>query len=309
MEHTFLFKSKAMQGLIAQAELVAASDVPLFLYGETGTGKNILAQYIHEKSGRKKGLFLRVDCSELSRSLLESELFGHEKGAYTGATEMNIGYLDMVCGGSLFLDEVENLDNQIQAKILNVIEEKQFFRVGGRDIVKTDFRLMSATNVDINRHIDSGEFRKDLYYRLKGHIIQIPPLRERRDDIILLADFFLARYCQQFNRKIKLSKSALDCLVSYDWPGNIRELRLVLESTIASHQQEIIELEHLPFEIQRRGILADAIKDHWSANTLLNVYARRLLKLTANNKTKTAKILGWSVNKLKRLLKETRPFN
>lgn len=239
----------------------------------------------------------------MSRNLLESELFGHEKDAYTGATEMKIGYLDMVRGGTLFLDEVENLDNQIQAKILNVIEEMEFFRVGGRSKITTDFRLTSATNVDIIKQIDLGGFRKDLYYRLKGHVIQIPPLRERREDIILLADFFLTRYFKQFNRKVKLAKSALDCLVSYDWPENIRELRLVLESTVAIHQEEIIKLEYLPFEIQRRGILADAINEHWNANTLLRIYAQQILKLTGDNKTRTAKILGWSVNRLKRLLK------
>lgn len=302
MEHTFLFKSKTMQDLIAQAELVAASDVPIFLYGETGTGKNILAQYIHERSGRTDGPFLRVDCSELNKNLLETELFGHERGAFTGATEKKVGYFDIVCGGTMFLDEVENLDNQIQAKILNVIEEKHFLRVGGRDIVKTDFRLMSATNVDIFARISEGEFRKDLYYRLKGHIIQIPPLRERREDIVLFADFFISRYCQQFNEKTKLSKSALDCLVSYDWPGNIRELRLTLEASLAICNERCIHLEHLPFEIQRARMLSNASNGHWSANKLLDEYIKMVLRLTSNNRTKTARILGWSLNRLKRHL-------
>lgn len=304
MEHTFLFKSKAMQALLTQAESVAHSDVPLFLYGETGTGKNILAHYIHEKSGRNSGLFLIIDCSELNRNLLESELFGHEKGAYTGATEKKVGYFDMVCGGTMFLDEVENLDMQIQSKILNVIEEKQFWRVGGREKIRSDFRLMSATNIDIADRMKTGQFRKDLYYRLKGHIIRIPPLRDRPQDIILFAEHFIQQIGDRIERKIKMSKPALECLVSFDWPGNIRELRMTLESTIACNHHEVIELEHLPFELLRGAILSIGENERWNADTLLSKYARRILDLTRNNKTEAARILGWSVNRLKRTLKD-----
>lgn len=293
-----------MQQLVDETEAIAASDSSILILGETGTGKNVLAEHTHRRSGRQNGSFLHLDCAVFSRNLLESELFGHEKGAFTGATEKKAGYLDMVCGGTLFLDEIENLDQDLQTKLLSVIDTKQFWRVGGREIVTTDFRLISASNVDIPRQIQSGIMREDFYYRIKGRMLTIPPLRERREDIQVFVNFFLQETGKRYKKTLGISREALNCLVNYHWPGNIRELRMVLESVAATSHDHRINLEHLPLEIQQGALLATAEKEEWKAETLLKVYAKRVLKLTGNNKTQAARLLGWSLNTLKRHLQK-----
>lgn len=303
MQHLLLFQSQTMQQVAQQAEQLAAADVPVFLHGETGTGKNVLAERVHRRSGRN-GIFLRIDCTELSRSLLESELFGHEKGAFTGAIEQKNGYLDLVCGGTLFLDEIENLDEGLQAKLLNVLETKQFRRVGGRELVTTEFRLISATNVDIAQRIQAGKFRSDFYYRLKGYTLTIPPLRERRDDIPLLAEFFLQEFCTRYQKNLSFSPEALSNLANYDWPGNIRELRNIIEAAVLTTSGQHIEAAHLPLGVQQSALLTTAEKQRWTADQLLDAYVRRVLALAANNKTRAARMLGWSLNKLKRHLQK-----
>lgn len=293
-----------MQQLVDETEAIAASDASILIFGETGVGKNVLAEHIHRRSGRQNGSFLHLDCAVLSRNLLESELFGHEKGAFTGATEKKAGYLDMVCGGTLFLDEIENLDQDLQTKLLSVIDTKQFLRVGGREIVTTDFRLISASNVDIPRQIQSGKIREDFYYRIKGRVLTIPPLRERREDIQLFAEFFLQDFGKRYKRTLGISREALTCLKDYHWPGNIRELRMVLESVVATMHSQRINIEHLPLEVQQGALLTTAEREEWKAETLLNAYAKRVLKVTGNNKTQAAKLLGWSPNTLKRHLQK-----
>jgi two-component system response regulator HydG len=227
-------KSQAMKDLIKHAEALANSDVAVLVQGETGTGKNRMAEFIHYHSQRRNGLFLRIDCAEFNRSLIESELFGHEKGAFTGATEKKAGYLELVCGGTLFLDEIENPDHELQVKLLRVVEEKKFRRVGGREDIATDFRVISATNVDIEQLVQSGRFRKDLYFRLKGAELKIPPLRERREDIPIFIDYFLKEFGPRYGRQISISLEAMACLKAFQWTGNIRELRQVLEAMIAT---------------------------------------------------------------------------
>lgn len=304
MHHLLLFKSPTMQQLIGETEVLAASDASVLILGETGTGKNVLAEHIHRRSGRQNGSFLHLDCAVLSRNLLESELFGHEKGAFTGATEKKAGYLDMVCGGTLFLDEIENLDQDLQTTLLSVLDGKQFWRVGGREKVTTDFRLISASNVDIPRQIQSGKIREDFYYRIKGHTLTMPPLRERREDIQVFVEFFLQESGKRYQRNFGISREALTCLRNYHWPGNIRELRMVLESVVGSTPNHRINLEHLPLEIQQGALLTTAEREEWKAETLLNAYVKRILKRTGNNKTQAAKLLGWSLNTLKRHLQK-----
>lgn len=293
-----------MQQLVDETEAIAASDSSILILGETGTGKNVLAEHTHRRSSRQNGSFLHLDCAVLNRNLLESELFGHEKGAFTGATEKKAGYLDMVCGGTLFLDEIENLDQDLQTKLLSVIDTKQFWRVGGREIVTTDFRLISASNVDIPQQIQNGKMREDFYYRIKGRMLTIPPLRERREDIQVFVNFFLQETGKRYKKILGISREALNCLVNYHWPGNIRELRMVLESVAATSHDHRINLEHLPLEIQQGALLTTAEREEWKAETLLNAYVKRILKRTGNNKTQAAKLLGWSLNTLKRHLQK-----
>lgn len=303
MSHLLLSQNQTMQQLVQHAESIAASNAAVFLHGETGTGKNVLAEHIHRRSGRN-GLFLHLDCAALSRGLLESELFGHEKGAFTGAIEQKNGYLDLGCGGTLFLDEVENLDEEIQIKLLSVLDTGQFWRVGGREPVTTEFRLISATNVDIPPLIAAKKFRRDFYYRLKGYTLTLPPLRERREDIPLFAEYFLREFCTQYKKKLGFSPEALSGLTHYDWPGNIRELKMMMESLVVATADHRIEIEHLPLEVQQGAMLTTAVNQQWTAETLLNVYVERVLKLASNNKVQTAKILGWSVNTLKNHLRK-----
>jgi DNA-binding NtrC family response regulator len=298
MSHLLLFQSQTMQQLVQHAESIAASNVAIFLHGETGTGKNVIAEHIHRRSGRN-GLFLHLDCAALSRGLLESELFGHERGAFTGAIEQKNGYLDLGCGGTLFLDEVENLDKEIQVKLLSVLDTYQFRRVGGREPVATEFRLISATNVDIHQRIQSGKFRSDFYYRIKGHTLTIPPLRERREDIPLLAEFFLREFCTRYKKRLSFSPEALSGLTNYDWPGNIRELKMIMESVVVTTAGHRIEIEHLPLEVQQGALLITAEDRQWTAEDLMNAYLKRVFALTLRNLTRTAKILGWSVNTVK----------
>ncbi|MDZ7291833.1 MAG: sigma-54 dependent transcriptional regulator [candidate division KSB1 bacterium] len=299
MAQLLFFKSQTMQQLVQQIESIAASNVAIFIHGETGAGKNVMAEHVHRRSGRN-GIFLPLDCAALSRSLLESELFGHEKGAFTGAIEQKNGYLDLVRDGTLFLDEVENLDEEIQIKLLNVLDTRHFRRVGGRELVTTEFRLISATNVDIQQRIESNKFRQDFYYRIKGYTLTIPPLREHREDIPLLAEYFLQEFCTRYKKDLRCSQEALFSLTNYDWPGNIRELKMIMESVVVTTEGHRIESAHLPLEVQQRALLKTAEDRQWTADKLLDVYVQRILALTSNNKTRAAKMLGWSPNKLKR---------
>jgi transcriptional regulator with PAS, ATPase and Fis domain len=280
----------------------------VLVQGETGTGKNRMAEFIHYHSQRRNGLFLRIDCAEFNRSLIESELFGHEKGAFTGVTEKKAGYLELVCGGTLFLDEIENPDHELQVKLLRVVEEKKFRRVGGREDIATDFRVISATNVDIEQLVQSGRFRKDLYFRLKGAELKIPPLRERREDIPIFIDYFLKEFGQRYGRQISISLEAMACLQAFPWTGNIRELRQVLEAMIAiaaSTNINRIEFEHLPLGIQANFTLTWA--EHERPFTLKNwekKYIQLVLSYMKGNKHEAARILGISRNTLKKKMKE-----
>src|SRR5262249_55496793 len=207
---------------------VASQNVAVLIRGESGTGKELVARAIYHHSDRASGPFLAVNCAALTETLLESELFGHEKGSFTGASSQRVGKFEQCNGGTLFLDEVGDMSPVMQSKVLRVLQEQKFERVGGTQSIKTDVRIITATNRDLEHMVAHEKFREDLYYRLNGFTIKIPPLRERKDDILLLLDWFLARSRKELSKDVHgFSPEALDLLVNYSWPGNVRQLQSV----------------------------------------------------------------------------------
>lgn len=243
--------SDTMKELYSLIETVAQYDTTVLIYGETGTGKELVARTIHECSSRAKGIFVPVSCSSLSSSLLESELFGHVKGAFTGAIKDRRGRFEMAEGGTIFLDEIGTLALDIQVKLLRTIQEKVIERVGSSKSIPIDVRVISATNRDLSVLVAKGEFRDDLYYRLKVFQIDIPPLRERRLDIQILAEHFIEKFNKFYNRKvIGLSAAAKEELMKYFWPGNVRELQNAIEHALVLTPGKIVEPQYLPPEIR-----------------------------------------------------------
>jgi DNA-binding NtrC family response regulator len=228
---------------------VAPADTTVMIRGESGTGKELVARAIHSASPRKYFPIVTVNCGAMTESLLESELFGHERGAFTGAQYRRKGKVELADGGTLFLDEIGNIDMKTQMDLLRVIETKQFTRVGGTEIVHSDFRVICATNKDLELAVKEGTFRDDLYYRLNVFSIPLPPLRGRRGDIAKLAHFFLEKYARQMNKRVEgFSPEAMLALKAYDWPGNVRELENAIERAMVVTQGTMIEKEHLPMQ-------------------------------------------------------------
>lgn len=237
---------------------VAASSSSVILIGETGTGKELIAGTIHYNSPRAKGAFVRVNCAALPEQLLESELFGHEKGAFTGADKLRIGRFEQADGGSIFLDEIADMSLMTQAKVLRVLQEKEFERIGSNQTIKTDVRIISATNKDLKECIKIGRFREDLYYRLNVITIRLPPLRERTGDILRLADFFLRKYAGEMNKKIEgLHPLAVRLLTEYGWPGNIRELENTVERAVIMAESSLISPEELNIGDVKENVSSD----------------------------------------------------
>ncbi len=232
-EHNFeeiVGNSRALSAVLEQVRLVAATDSTVLILGETGTGKELIARAIHSSSARQERPLIKVNCTALPTGLVESELFGHEKGAYTGATERRIGRFELANGGTIFLDEVGEVPPEVQVKLLRVLQEREFERIGARDTIKVDLRVIAATNRDLNRAVAEGKFRQDLFYRLNVFPIVMPPLRARRDDLPLLVHYFVRRYASKIGRTItSIPAHTMGRLTSYDWPGNIRELENVIE--------------------------------------------------------------------------------
>jgi DNA-binding NtrC family response regulator len=244
----FLIQSDPMRRVFATIEEVAPSSAPILITGETGVGKDMVAKAIHLRSERCCGHFLAVNCGSLSETLLESELFGHERGAFTGAIKARRGRLEMADGGTLFLDEVGEISPKMQVSLLRVLEEKSFIRLGGSQPVQSDFRLISATHRDLPLLIKEGQFREDFFYRINVITIHIPPLRERLEDIPVLADHFLKRYVEETGKRLEgFTQRALGLLTSYHWPGNIRELRNVIERAVVIARGRMIGAEELTF--------------------------------------------------------------
>jgi len=246
--------SKKMQEVYRLIGKVAPTNSTVLITGESGTGKELIARAIHYNSIRKDRQFVPVDCAVLSENLLESELFGHIKGSFTGAVVTKPGLFEVADGGSLFLDEIGNISLTMQSKLLRVIQEREFTPVGGTRPKKVNIRLIAATNKDLQEKIKEGTFREDLYYRLNILPILLPPLRERPEDIPLLAQHFLKKYCQETGKNIKgISPAAMELLMSYSWPGNVRELENIVERVVIMTDEEIILPAHLPFPIQERS--------------------------------------------------------
>jgi len=248
---TIVGTSAAMRAVYEMASQVAPSDATVLVSGESGTGKELVAVEIHRLSRRSRGPLIKVNCSALPESIIESELFGHEKGAFTGAAGLRKGRFEMAHGGTLFLDEIGELSPQIQVKLLRVLQEREIERVGGSTTVKVDVRVIAATNRNLEAEIAAGRFREDLYYRLNVFPIRVPPLRERKSDIVLLADHFAEKYASKNDKPIKrISSPALDLFTSYHWPGNVRELENCIERAVILSTDMVIHSYHLPPSLQ-----------------------------------------------------------
>ena len=238
-------ESMAMRGLLGLIKKVAPTDSTVLILGESGTGKELVASSIHANSERKNETFIKLNCAAIPEELLESELFGHEKGAFTGATKFKPGKFDMANGGTLFLDEIGDMPFNLQAKVLRILQEQEFYRVGGSRTIKVDVRIIASTNKNLEKMVQEGTFREDLFYRLNVFTLHLPPLRERKEDIPLLVDYFL----QNAPKKVEISSVALQMLVAFGWPGNIRELQNTIESASVIAENGYIEPAQLPGKI------------------------------------------------------------
>ncbi len=296
-------KCQAMQGVFDLIRKVAKADVAVLLTGESGTGKELLAQAIHNLSARKDKPFLAVNCAALPDNLLESELFGHEKGAFTGAVSKRRGKFELAHQGTLFLDEIGDMSFGAQAKILRIIEEGRFEPIGSEKTIGVDNRIVAATNRDLVKEVREGRFRRDLYYRLNEFAISLPPLRERKEDIGLLIDHFIKQFNKELNKQVEgVSDVALSYLKKHNWPGNIRELRSVIRRAMILMDGGVIWLEHLPFEIRLRGEEALEVVEEETLPLEENEkrYIARILARTKWNKSRAANILKISRHRLDR---------
>jgi DNA-binding NtrC family response regulator len=253
-KHSFdniISTDERMHEVFDMVSKVLDNDITVLIHGESGTGKELIARAIHYNGKRKDNPFVVVNCASIPRELLESELFGHEKGSFTGAHQRKIGKFELAKGGTLFLDEIGEMEMSLQAKILRVIQEKEFERVGGNDVIKTDVRIISATNKDLKKAVKNNQFREDLYYRLNSFPIFVPPLRERKNDIFVLTEHFIKKANEKLNRNVKgISKRALKLFYDYDWPGNVRELENTIERCVILTDKELIDVDVLPQQIK-----------------------------------------------------------
>ncbi|HEX5043193.1 MAG TPA: sigma-54 dependent transcriptional regulator [Candidatus Polarisedimenticolaceae bacterium] len=310
--------SRSMQALFRQMELVAPTRSNVLIVGESGTGKELVANALHEHSPRRAARFLPINCAAIPAEILESELFGHEKGAFTGATARKIGKFELADKGTLFLDEIGELPLEMQVKLLRVLEQRELMRVGGSDTIRIDIRLVAATNADLEGAVERGRFRSDLYYRLKVVTLRIPPLRERRDDIPRLANHFLAQFTRENQReRMRLTAEAMRALVDARWEGNVRELRNLIESLVVLTPHDDIAVEDLPEEYRNAAAAPAAAppparplsggRPAPEGRTMEEIERQailRTLERTGGNRTQAAEQLGIGLRTLQRKLKE-----
>ena len=305
--------SAAMQPVFETIEQVAPSKATVLIDGKNGTGKELVAKAIHNLSGRPKSKLITVHCAALSPQLLESELFGHERGAFTGATEKRIGRFEQADGGTLFLDEIGEIDLSIQVKLLRALGERTIERVGGNKTISIDVRLIVATNRNIPELVAAGEFREDLFYRLNVVRITLPPLNERIEDIPLLANAFLKEFAKENNKPVKeLSSEAMRALNKHDWPGNVRELRTAIEHGVVMSNSTKITLRHLPASIRGESVVnvhtINAASEDKEQPFNLEKSETKLIMAALNhtneNRTEAAKLLGISRRTLQRKIKD-----
>ena len=298
--------SLAMQKMQQMIRKVADSKASVLITGESGVGKELVANAIHSLSGRKDNSLVKVHCAALSETLLESELFGHEKGAFTGADKMQKGRFELAHGGSIFLDEIGEINQNVQIKILRVLQEKKFERVGGEQTLEVDVRVIAATNRNLEEEVKAGRFREDLYYRLNVIHIHVPPLRERRDDIPLLISGFLEEFNKENGKNItSVENRAKAAMYEYSWPGNIRELRNCMESAVVMCSGNEITLEDLPPTVSKKsGTSCIEIPVGITLDEAEKIIVEGTLAANRNNKSKTAEILGIGRKTLHRKLDE-----
>ena len=293
-------RSRVMDDLCSAIRLVAPTRSAVLITGESGTGKELVARAIHEGSPRAGGPFVNVTCAAVPAGLLESELFGHERGAFTGAAGRRTGRFEQAHGGSLLLDEISEMDHALQPKILRVLQEREFYRVGGSTSVRVDVRVLATTNADLRDRVRQGMFREDLFYHLAAVPLTVPPLRDRRDDVLLLAAHFLARFAEENGRSgVHLTPAAGEVLVRYDWPGNIRELRNAVERSVILCSGSGLGPEHFILEPARAshgGAVGDSLRERERA------WIFRVLKETGGNRTAAARRLDVSVRTIRNKL-------
>lgn len=304
--HEFIYGSRVMEEKLELVRKIAATDSSVLILGESGVGKELFAEQIHLNSRRADGPFIRVNCAALPEHLLESELFGHVKGAFTDATSDRRGRFELANGGTIFLDEIGDMPFNLQSKLLRVLQHMVFEKVGASEPTSVDVRVLAATNKDIEQAIEDGKFRKDLYYRLNVLPCYIPPLRERIDDISVLADFFLKKFNRELKRKIKtISSEALESLVSYSWPGNVRELENVIERSVVICDDDIIKTQHL---LLVNSLNENDVYENKKLKDAVNIFKRHFIQkaLEQNgwNQTETSRTLGIQRTYLSRLIKE-----
>jgi len=302
-EQQIIARSPQMNKVMEIAEQVAGSDVTVLITGESGTGKEVLAREIHERSARNEKPFVGANCSSLPESLFESEIFGHEKGAFTGAVRRHIGRFELADEGTLFLDEVTDMPLQYQVDLLRVLQEREIHRVGGEEAIEIDVRIISATNRDLRQAVADGTFRQDLYYRLNVVPIELPPLREREGDIALLTDEFLREFNAVHGKDVRLSEKTQTLLTRHSWPGNVRELRNLLERLVVTADSDVIEPNLLPDEIrfpsQRQRFDLESAVSKAERKAILAA-----LEQVSDNRQRAAELLGVSIRTLHYKLKK-----
>jgi two-component system, NtrC family, response regulator AtoC len=288
-------RSKAMGEAVGLAERVSATDSNVLITGESGVGKDVLASFIHARSSRSNRAFVKIDCATLPGELLEAELFGYERGAFTGATEAKPGRLEAANEGTVVLDEIAHLSTDAQAKLLRVIEEREFERLGGRSTIKLNARLIALTNVDLDDAVKRRGFRSDLYYRLNVIHINVPPLREREGDLLQLVNHFISHYSSKHGRAVEsISNSALATLQAYEFPGNARELANIVERAVIIANGKRLEVEHLPLGL-KAAVKANREREKpLSLAEVEAAYVADILTATHGNKSECARILGIS---------------
>jgi len=291
----FITQDMNMQRLLDAARQVAPTDCNVVVSGESGTGKELLARYLHLHSNRADGPFIAINCAAFQEELLANELFGHEKGAFTGADRVKQGLFEVAAHGTLFLDEIGEMSLPMQVKLLRVLQERELFRVGGTTPITVDVRIVAATNIDLPEAVDSGRFRSDLWFRLNVVHLVLPPLRERRDDIPLLAYYFLRKHALAMGREVvDITPEAMQLLSGYDWPGNVRELANVIERGVALARGELIEVAQLPEALRdmKARILPISGSKLPTLDEFETEYIRQVLEHTRGNRSQAAEILG-----------------
>jgi len=303
-------KSKKMQEVFSLIEKVSSSSSTVVIYGGSGTGKELVAKAIHYHSPRTDQPFVAFNCGTIPETLVESELFGHTKGAFTGAVQSKKGLFEEAEGGTIFLDEISTLPLSAQVKLLRVLQEKELMRVGGTERIKMDVRMISATNQDLEANMKKGTFREDLFYRLHVFPIFLPDLKDRREDIALLAYHFLDLYTKETKKQIKgISKEGMNILLEYDWPGNVRELENVIERAVIIAEQDVLMPDDLPKNLREgfSDIIRKGVKDRKSLNDIKAEYIGEILKVTEGNKKTAAEILKVNPRTLYRFEKKSKP--